>query len=268
MNATSQPTQIAAGAGNAGNRTFVIAALVCAALAIAGFVVGLKQNQDSDSDQSARILADSSNVADIRDGQPRAAVYQKYLDVHGDKLNRGFSSQLGTLVSNERPTPDGDRSLTVEQRKALRAYDGAPPVVPHPIHQRDTQNCLSCHGEGLWIDSVFARPISHDPWPSCTQCHVEGRGTLQKWNLGSFSGMEAMAGVRYVTGAPPVIPHTATQVALTRSDCMRCHGTHAWPGVRYTQNDAHRIPAASTGEHEDRKIMNLRCQQCHVLQDR
>lgn len=55
-----------------------------------------------------------------------------------------------------------------------RAWEGAPPTIPHPLWMRD--NCLSCHGE-------TARPgleTTH-PWrQSCTQCHVIQPGMAQQ----------------------------------------------------------------------------------------
>lgn len=48
----------------------------------------------------------------------------------------------------------------------LRAYPGAPPVIPHSTHMRT--NCLSCHG-------ALGKPglrSTHPERSSCTQCHT------------------------------------------------------------------------------------------------
>lgn len=52
-----------------------------------------------------------------------------------------------------------------------RAYEGAPPTVPHTVTQR-TLDCAACHTTGLVVAGRVAPPMPHDPYPSCTQCHV------------------------------------------------------------------------------------------------
>jgi hypothetical protein len=55
-----------------------------------------------------------------------------------------------------------------ESFEGPRLYDGAPPVMPHPLFMRET--CIACHtGPG-------ARPeirTSHPERRRCAQCHVE-----------------------------------------------------------------------------------------------
>ena len=38
---------------------------------------------------------------------------------------------------------------TLIERAARRAYDGAPPVVPHPIRASGAAECLACHAKGF-----------------------------------------------------------------------------------------------------------------------
>jgi len=120
----------------------------------------------------------------------------------------------------------------LERRAERRAYNGAPPIIPHPIDQMETQQCASCHWEGMRVESRVANPMSHSMHTSCTQCHVVGDGPVPGATLAqvvstesSFEGLAApRAGERAWPGAPPVIPHS-TQM---RDRCSRIRSSHPW----------------------------------------
>jgi cytochrome c-type protein NapB len=147
---------------------------------------------------------------------------------------------------------DAERSAALRQRETRRAFDGAPPVVPHPINQESSAACLACHGPGLAIKDRVASKISHAHYGNCTQCHVPAQSglglTTDPALLAAladnvFSGAVAPAkGVRASVGAPPTIPHST----LLRSDCNSCHGPAGLFGLRTP--------------HPDRQS----CVQCHV----
>jgi nitrate reductase (cytochrome), electron transfer subunit len=134
-------------------------------------------------------------------------------------------------------------------RAARRAYDGAPPVLPH---QRFPSPCLSCHAErrveiaGLGV----APPSPHGLTPGmaaarCDQCHVP-RDEDRLYTRTRFEGLEAgWSGPahRLYPGAPPVVPHRI----FMREDCLACHsGPAARPEIRTT--------------HPER----VSCLQCHA----
>ncbi len=64
--------------------------------------------------------------------------------------------------------PTAARSRTLAGRAANRAYDGAPPVMPHSRNFVRTRTCLSCHAPagrpGLRTD--------HAQRTNCVQCHA------------------------------------------------------------------------------------------------
>jgi cytochrome c-type protein NapB len=68
---------------------------------------------------------------------------------------------------SERAAPASDPAA----RAKRRAYDGAPPTVPHAVMQRGL-DCVACHTEGAVIAGKAAPPMLHEARPSCTQCHV------------------------------------------------------------------------------------------------
>lgn len=146
------------------------------------------------------------------------------------------------------------RAALRQGRVQLRAYDGAPPVIPHPISERGMPECLACHGVGLQIKGRVAPIPSHETMTSCTQCHVPSVPTLpgedpEGVTIGesTFAGYwPPLFGERAWEIAPPTIPHHT----LMRDNCLSCHGparavpvptSHPW---RRTCTQCH-APSAS-----------------------
>jgi len=132
-------------------------------------------------------------------------------------------------------------------RAARRAYEGAPPVIPHAIDERSSASCLTCHRHGARINGRTAPAISHEAYVNCTQCHapsVARPGTVAPvLTANAFAGRSARAhGGRAWLGAPPAIPHSTWM----RGECASCHGVSGRSGIRTT--------------HPQRKS----CTQCHV----
>ena len=132
-------------------------------------------------------------------------------------------------------------------RAELRAYNGAPPVIPHEIKQITSTNCLRCHGEGPEADEKGAPKVPHVILASCTQCHVEQES---EWFMevepapNTFDGIPAPeAGPRAFAGAPPVVPHST----LMRPNCLSCHGPFGLAPLR--------------SSHPQRQV----CLQCHAV---
>lgn len=79
-------------------------------------------------------------------------------------------SALGpTSTWRSRPISPADGNAFVGRPSpgfGLRAYEGAPPVLPHATWMR--QNCLSCHGPGGANSFRTPHPDRHN----CLQCHA------------------------------------------------------------------------------------------------
>ncbi|WP_437585314.1 nitrate reductase cytochrome c-type subunit [Sorangium sp. So ce1000] len=131
---------------------------------------------------------------------------------------------------------EADREAALEKRASRRAYDGAPPTIPHRIEQLGAPDCLSCHERGLRVANLTAPRMSHVRYESCTQCHVVGDDPRPLTETppapeNSFVGMASpRRGARAYEGAPPTIPHPT----LMRSECASCHGVHGVLGIRST----------------------------------
>jgi cytochrome c-type protein NapB len=134
-------------------------------------------------------------------------------------------------------------------RAERRAYDGAPPVIPHATFN---MSCIACHtDQGMFVPNVgYAPATPHLETPglsrasNCRQCHVF-RDTEAVWVPSGFEGrpQDLRRGPRMYPHAPPVIPHAV----FMREACAACHtGPAAREETRCT--------------HPER----LRCAQCHV----
>ena len=135
------------------------------------------------------------------------------------------------------------------ERALGRAYDGAPPTIPHDA---SIDACGACHdADGTAIDGIGVAPASpHGELAAagamrrCRQCHVPTQtGTLLVASRFTGLAQGPWKGSRATPGAPPTIPHTLQ----LRSDCQACH---AGPGAR----------SEIRTTHPER----TRCRQCHV----
>jgi len=147
------------------------------------------------------------------------------------------------------PEVDGAVKSAASVRAERRAYDGAPPVIPHADFRAD---CSACHDHrGISIEGVGYAPASpHEGTATtgntvrCRQCHVfvaeDGLFVAS-----DFIGLEQdlRPGGRLNPFSPPTIPHGL----LMRENCVACH---AGPAVR----------EEIATSHPER----TRCRQCHV----
>jgi len=216
-------------------RPMAIVGAVAAGLGLVGFLVGISEPVE------ARRATRSMAVAPIT-AQPAPT----YREINSALVgtNVGWGSPLATL-KQDRPgilekvvRTSAMKNTALHDRLRTRAFDGAPPVVPHRIEHQSSTSCLVCHGEGLKLGEKIATKVSHPHFANCLQCHVEQSGsvpfltgTSEPIPSNSFAGvLRSGPGTRSMPGAPPTIPH-ATQL---RGDCMSCHGLVARPGLRTT----------------------------------
>jgi cytochrome c-type protein NapB len=151
------------------------------------------------------------------------------------RLNNPAPTHVPESRANPVPVADkfAARASSIEQRAALRAYEGAPPVIPHATADLNIQTCRACHAQGLKAGDKVAKMVSHTYMANCTQCHVEAAGTFLGTDPGpanSFVGLRSSGygGTRAWAGAPPVMPHAV----FMRTNCVSCHGEHGYNGWR------------------------------------
>lgn len=151
--------------------------------------------------------------------------------------------------ARSRSLREGKAAGWSEARARRRAYDGAPPVIPHmPMGA----NCTSCHSQtGIQFGEMgFAPPMPHtvsqNPgmFARCEQCHVYV-DDASVFAENDFAGLrqDLRKGRRATDYSPPVLPHPV----FMRENCAACHtGPAAREEIRCT--------------HPER----IRCRQCHV----
>lgn len=202
-------------------------------IALGGYLKGIHETPPLEQPRHSRLVSNQT--------VPEAVSYSE-VATGLTKANTGFKSSLPTLKS-ERPgvfdqviRTDEKKLLALHDRNRNRAYDAAPPVIPHGIQQMSTTSCIACHGDGLIVQDRIATKMSHPYFSNCTQCHVEGNRTDLTVNSpplteNQFQGVgRAGPGTRAWPGAPPTIPHTTWM----RQDCTSCHGLVARSGIRTT----------------------------------
>ncbi|NKB67076.1 MAG: cytochrome C [Candidatus Latescibacteria bacterium] len=152
----------------------------------------------------------------------------------------------GALAADMAPVPGTDgRSL--DEYYALRAYPGAPPVVPHPVDAEiaRTQRCNICHEQGGWVPSLAAyTPLTpHPEYGNCLQCHVLAASDDLFVESNWVSIRRPVLHRPALPGNPPPIPHSLQ----LRDNCLACHaGPAAVEQIRTS--------------HPER----VNCLQCHV----
>ncbi len=211
--------------------TQVVVAMLLTA-AVSGFFMGLQQGGSTLRRDPAKGSTETEESQPTASGVPRAASYSQLPSVNY-KANARWENHLKKLVQPS--GPDGstahppDAPADLAERRNRRAFDGAPPLIPHPVDPISPASCLACHGQATRIKDRVAPKMSHALMQNCTQCHVTAGGlglSLQKINghglaESEFEGLASYGkGARAFAGAPPLVPHPTWM----RSDCLSCHG--------------------------------------------
>lgn len=155
--------------------------------------------------------------------------------------------QAGYRLSDSAPQTGRPRNL--EERRTRRAFDGAPPWIPHPVDRENertgTTNCLNCHRDGGWVPGWerYAPPTPHPEWTSCRQCHVPGDGGDAFRPSGWKRPADPVLDARSQPDGPPSIPHSIQM----RGNCLACHSGPS-------------APAEIRTTHPQR----TNCRQCHL----
>jgi cytochrome c-type protein NapB len=222
-------------------KTLAVVFLMVGMLAVSGFFMGMRQTEHQVTrNQLPTSEKPTVSIAHI----PTAPKYKEIARTEW-LANRDWKFTLADLPRAVAP-PTGQAAATpaetaaaIARRKSLRAYDGAPPVIPHAIDTLKSSACTSCHGEDTNLVIGGKRPaeISH-PWiTNCTSCHVPADGLRQitappETHLlveNTFTGRASAGhGPRAYGTAPPTMPHAVWM----RQNCMACHGPGREQAIR------------------------------------
>lgn len=216
----------------------ILTAFIIVSVAVVGFFTGLQApmkitGADSTSSRQFRSMA---RTPSLERGVIPATHYSDMADVarlghEPTHLNR-LKSTVNPMA--EIKITDADKLAALQERARNRAFNGAPPTVPHAIDQQSDTACVACHQAGAVTTTLRIPRMSHTFLANCTQCHVESSSRhlpSELFRENTFVGLPApTAGPRAFPGAPPQIPHTTWM----RSDCMSCHGYEGRFGIRTT----------------------------------
>jgi cytochrome c-type protein NapB len=235
---------------NRSSNATILFAFVVTSVAVVGYFTGLqapmKVTARFSPTPSHFPRADSPSTP--AGGVVPATHYSEMAAMTGARRQR---TQLASLKSDAEPLAEiqialEDKLAALQKRQENRAFNGAPPTIPHAIDQQSDASCVACHQNGVLTKSLRIGRMSHAFLTNCTQCHVESNSRHMPaviFRDNEFVGLPTpTAGPRAFQGAPPQIPHSTWM----RSDCMSCHGYEGRLGIRTT--------------HPWRNS----CQQCHT----
>jgi nitrate reductase cytochrome c-type subunit len=66
------------------------------------------------------------------------------------------SNECQNAGDDQQPSAMGDKN---------RAFNGAPPTIPHPVDQMSSNSCMACHGDGVKTATLRISKMSHQFWP-------------------------------------------------------------------------------------------------------
>lgn len=222
--------------------TQVLLAVVIA-LAVIGYFVGINDGvpRPEGLDQTTTIAElDQTTI----DANPKLVPAVAYADVPATAMGPTKSWQARP---QSLPQPDYDLYTKIEPseaekeassraRASHRAYNGAPPIIPHPVENTGDAACYGCHSNGVKMAGLKASVMSHQFLGNCVQCHAPMAPApfqdLDATVETTFIGLPApKQGQRAYPGAPPTIPHSRWM----RENCNACHGgPHGWAGMEST----------------------------------
>ncbi len=214
-------------------RTLAVLLTAISIAAVSGVFMGMRQTE---ADTTAESRAAENPEPAVT---PHLPVAPRYGEIPESQwlANRDWNFTFKNLphVPTDRspqvPLDADQLAVALKARAERRAYDGAPPTIPHEIDQLSVAACMSCHSTESTLSIGTKRPatISHPYFSNCTQCHVPANG-LRRFTEAEnarlavanfFQGRTPPGlGTRAYAGAPPTVPHPLWM----RQNCMSCHG--------------------------------------------
>ncbi len=158
------------------------------------------------------------------------------------------SQALAYLEVESLPQTASNPERRLATYRERRAYEGAPPIIPHAVVDEFSfgeNSCLQCHASGGYSPqfAAYTPIVPHPELINCRQCHVAVQ-TDGLFGQSTFRGLTAPAiNQEALVSAPPPIPHGSQM----RENCLACHAGPAAPEeIRF--------------DHPAR----INCRQCHV----
>jgi cytochrome c-type protein NapB len=234
-------------------RLLAVALLTVVAAAVVGYFTGTRDSAYRSAEPAASAGRSPAESSDVPPAPTYPAVAGQVRQPSGAKANLRDLAAPPVQAAEEAALSGGPLTTrALRKRAANRAYQAAPPLIPHAVSPRAGANCATCHEKGIQVGEERAPKPSHEPYSNCTQCHIATSAPTGLASLDDdgepvfnrFEGLPESQGERAWAGAPPVIPHSLH----LREDCLKCHGESGTPGIRTS--------------HPER----TNCNQCHARQ--
>lgn len=180
---------------------------------------------------------------------------EAYIPIDKNQVTPIIASELGVFERSKfahdyvAMPNDPEHERTLKEYYGQRAFNGAPPSIPHTVENERSMGenrCLKCHGNGGYVTKfeAYAPVTPHPEMVNCRQCHVSVNTTSLFVETNFTKGTTPTTGVNSaLVGGPPIIPHPLQM----RENCLSCH---AGPSA----------PKEIRVSHPDR----INCRQCHV----
>ncbi len=216
---------------------------VLMAVAVVGYVVGILDGVPQPDGMRPTALIAKFDQETV-DTNPKLIPAVSYAEIASTPMG---PTKAWQSLPQALPQPEYDLYTKIEPSKeekeassklraSRRAFNGAPPFIPHPVENTSDAACYACHGKGVKIAGLTASVMSHQFLGQCVQCHAPmAPAPFQDIDASvdsSFIGLPApKEGIRAYQGAPPTIPHSRWM----RENCNACHGgPNGWSGMEST----------------------------------
>ncbi len=151
----------------------LLAGAIVISVTVVGYFTGLQAPMSrggfAHTAVSPPIFTYNSSSSNAKPGVVPATAYSQMADLMRTRMvgQRTSLSDLKSFVvpvpaseseylSTSNPITVADKNFALAARALNRAFNGAPPTVPHPVDQISTQSCLACHGEGFNTSTLRA----------------------------------------------------------------------------------------------------------------
>ncbi len=210
-----------------------ITKVILISLLMLTFIIIIGRSISSNND--AKVVSSVSN--------PQQDLEDKNL---GSQVSGFKDSKLGKKYKEE--APDNPNRRSYEEYINNRAYEGAPPFIPHSIDNdlsMGGKDCLQCHENGGYVAEFknFAPRTPHPTYVNCRQCHVPVNSN-KDFVENDFKPIKLSLNNNALDTSPPTMPHGLQ----LRENCLACHSGPA-------------TPKEISCDHPERS----NCLQCHTL---
>ena len=140
--------------------------VIVSAVSLAGFLTGTQTRPET--------VRRVSSPAPQGGQENEVPLARSYREMRESARGPGSGWNEAMKVASEQPARV-DRSTLEEallRRQARRAYDGAPPTIPHLVQQNSAADCMACHEHALRLAEKQAPMLPHAAFTQCNQCHV------------------------------------------------------------------------------------------------